>query len=247
MKKEKILVIDSEEDIAKLVRFHLMREGYEVTCAATGKAALAALEKKRWNLLILDLNLPEIDGFSVVKQVRNNSTMTGMPIIILSAKNEEQHVVAGLEIGIDDYIFKPFSPRILVARIRSVLLRSKNIVPTDRLIIERRSLVIDLRKHTAFIHYRPLQLTRSEFELLTLLASRPGWVFSRSQILDSLHPGNCSVSDRSVDVMILGLRRKLGRCRKYVETVRSVGYRFLDDDHGIKMVTAAAPLRAHAT
>lgn len=240
MRKEKILVVDHDEDISEVVRFHLMQEGYKVICAADGKAVMTALEKGRWDLLVLDMDFPEIDGFSVIKEIRNSPTMADIPIIILSAKNEEQHVVAGLEIGIDDYMFKPFSPRILVARIRSILLRNKKIVPTDRLIIERRGLVIDLRKYTAFIHNRKLHLTHSEFQLLTLLASRPGWVFSRSQILDSLHSGDSSVSDRSVDVMILGLRRKLGRCRKYVETVRSIGYRFLEDDNDIGKKAAIA-------
>lgn len=226
--REKILVVDDEEDIIELVRFHLIKEGYAVTGAGSGEEALEAVKQGVWDLIVLDLMLPGIDGFTVAKNIKNDAALAGTPIIMLTAKTEEADMVAGLEIGAEDYITKPFSPRVLLARIRSILRRNKSAPVSEEPIIKREELVIDMRKHNVIAGGQTVDLTYSEFELLTFLASRPGWAFSRSQIVDAVRGYNYAVTDRSVDVQVVGLRRKLGPCGKYIETVRGVGYRFRD-------------------
>ena len=228
MVNERILVVDDEEDIVELVRFHLMHEGYAVTGVQSGEEALDTLKEGPYDLVVLDLMLPGIDGFSVAKCIRRDQGPSNIPIIMLTAKKEENDVVAGLEIGVEDYITKPFSPRILVARIRLALRRLNAIDAPNEMIMEHDDLTIDKRRHSVFVKGIPVELTLSEFELLTFLAARPGWVFSRTQIVDAIRGYNNSVTERSVDVQIVGLRRKLGPCSKYVQTVRGVGYRFKD-------------------
>ena len=224
--KAKILVVDDEEDILELVRFNLSREGYEVLGAETGEKALEILKSRPVDLMVLDLMLPGIDGFSVAKRVKNDPRLGHVPIVMLTAKGSETDVVTGLQLGAEDYITKPFSPRVLVARIHKILRRLDQAPEERNDLIQRGDLVIDVRKHEAAINGSPLQLTFTEFEVLTLLASRPGWAFSRSQIVDSVRGYNYSVTDRSVDVQIVGLRRKLGPRGRQIETVRGVGYRF---------------------
>lgn len=229
--RERILVVDDEEDIVELVRYHLVKEGYAVTGVGSGEDALEAIRESVWDLMILDLMLPGIDGFAVARHIKNNAALANTPIIMLTAKTEEADVVAGLEIGAEDYITKPFSPRVLLARVRSLLRRNKSVPVQEEPVIHRDELVIDMRKHIVIVRGNPIDLTYSEFELLTFLASRPGWAFSRSQIVDAVRGYNYAVTDRSVDVQVVGLRRKLGACGKYIETVRGVGYRFRDH-HG---------------
>lgn len=227
MAKEKILVVDDEEDILELVRHNLEREGYDIRCADTGEKALKKLKADPVDLVVLDLMLPGIDGFDVARQIKNDPRIQHIPIVMLTAKGSETDVVTGLEIGAEDYITKPFSPRILLARIHTVLRRGtagKSDEAGNR--IERGQLKIDIRKHELLVEGRKIDLTYTEFEVLTLLASRPGWAFSRPQIVDKVRGYNYSVTDRSVDVQIVGLRRKLGPCGHYIETVRGVGYRF---------------------
>jgi DNA-binding response OmpR family regulator len=226
MAKEKILVVDDEEDILELVRFNLSREGHEVLCAETGENALEILKSRPVDLLVLDLMLPGIDGFSVTKRVKNDPRLQHVPIVMLTAKGSETDVVTGLQLGAEDYITKPFSPRVLIARIHKILRRMVQTPAEGSDRIQRGDLVIDVRKHEATMNGAPLNLTFTEFEVLTLLAGRPGWAFSRSQIVDSVRGYNYSVTDRSVDVQIVGLRRKLGPRGRNIETVRGVGYRF---------------------
>jgi two-component system, OmpR family, alkaline phosphatase synthesis response regulator PhoP len=229
MARESILVIEDEEDIQDLVRFHLAREGYQVRGVVTGEDALAAIKQHPWDLVLLDLMLPGIDGLSVARRIRSDSDTSAIPIIIISAKTEESDVVAGLEIGAVDYVTKPFSPRILVARVRSALRRrAAAIEQVDESVICCGEMVIDLRKHIVTAAGKPVDLTHAEFELLAFLASKPGWAFSRYQIVDAVRGFNHAVTDRSVDVQIVGLRRKLGSCRDCIQTVRGVGYRFRD-------------------
>ena len=229
MAKEKILVVDDEEDILELVRFNLSREGHEVLCAETGEKALEILKTEPVDLMVLDLMLPGMDGFSVVKRVKNDLRIRHVPIVMLTAKSSETDVVTGLQLGAEDYVTKPFSPRVLVARVRKVLRRISRIPAESTDLIRRGELVIDLGKHEVMLDGLPVNLTYTEFEVLTLLAGRPGWAFSRSQIVDSVRGYNYSVTDRSVDVQIVGLRRKLGAYGRFIETVRGVGYRFRID------------------
>lgn len=229
MARERILVVDDEEDIVELVRFNLVREGFAVTGVYSGEEALDILKAGPYDLVVLDLMLPGIDGFSVAKRIKRDVALANIPIIMLTAKTQESDVVAGLEIGAEDYVTKPFSPRVLVARVRSALRRTAQVKSAGEPVIQREELTIDMRRHCVFVKGNPVNLTFSEFELLSFLASRPGWAFSRAQIVDAIRGFNYAVTDRSVDVQIVGLRRKLGPCSEYIQTVRGVGYRFKDN------------------
>lgn len=229
MSKSKILVIDDEQDILDLVEYNLKQNGYKVSCVKTGEEALEAARSSKPDLILLDLMLPGVDGFEVCKILKRDSDTNDIPIIMLTAKGEDIDVVTGLELGADDYITKPFSPRVLVARVRSVLRTKKDPIlvekSTDK-IISIHEIKIDSRKHVVTINNKPVDLTFSEFRLLQILAKRPGWVYSRYQIVDALRGENYPVTERSVDVQIVGLRKKLGLAGKYIQTVRGVGYRF---------------------
>ena len=229
MSKSKILVIDDEQDILDLVEYNLVQNGYKVSCITTGEEALEAARETKPDLILLDLMLPGVDGFEVCKILKKDLETGEIPVIMLTAKGEDIDVVTGLELGADDYITKPFSPRVLVARVRSVL-RKKNESPikekSGKKIISIHNINIDVRKHVVSVNDRAIDLTYSEFRLLQLLAERPGWVYSRYQIVDALRGENYPVTERSVDVQIVGLRKKLGSVGKYIQTVRGVGYRF---------------------
>jgi len=226
MPKEHILVVDDEEDILELVRYNLAREGYEIVCAASGEESLKKAKSAPPDLIVLDLMLPGIDGLEVARQLKNDSKTSDIPIVMLTAKGEESDIVTGLEMGADDYLTKPFSPRILVARIRAVLRRLRT--EPDANVSELRiyDLIIHPGMRSVLSGGKPLDLTYTEFQVLFFLARRPGWVFTRSQIVDAVRGDDYPVTDRSVDVQIVGLRKKLGPCGKYIETVRGVGYRF---------------------
>jgi two-component system alkaline phosphatase synthesis response regulator PhoP len=226
MAKEKILVVDDEEDILELVRYNLSREGYRVTESLTGEDALRKVRSDTFDLIVLDLMLPGMDGLVFTKTVKNDSRLRSIPIIMLTAKGEEADIVTGLELGADDYITKPFSPRVMIARVRAALRRQKE-APEDELsIVKIHDLEINPGRRSVLAKGEPVDLTYTEFQLLLLLARRPGWVFTRSQIVDLIRGGDYPVTDRSVDVQIVGLRKKLDTCGKYIETVRGVGYRF---------------------
>jgi len=226
MAKEHILVVDDEEDILELVQYNLVREGYQVKGALSGEEALKKVAKESFDLIVLDLMLPGIDGLEVAKQLRNDKKNQHVPIVMLTAKGEEADVVSGLELGADDYVTKPFSPRILIARIRAVLRRKAKAPEDDSAVISIRGLEIHPGRRTVSTEDGPIDLTYTEFQVLTILARRPGWVFTRSQIVDGVRGSDYPVTDRSVDVQIVGLRKKLGSYGKFVETVRGVGYRF---------------------
>ena len=228
MGKEKILVVDDEEDILELVRHHLKREGYEVRCAESGEQALQIAKSEPLNLIILDLMLPGIDGLEVTRLLKGDPRTQHIPILMLTAKGEESDVVAGLELGADDYVTKPFSPRILVARTRAGLRRQLKEIPDETAVIQVHEIEIHPGRRTVQINGNAVNLTYTEFQVLSILARRPGWVFTRSQIVDMVRGDDYPVTDRSVDVQIVGLRKKLGDCGRYIETVRGVGYRFKD-------------------
>jgi len=224
--KEKILIVDDEGDILELLRFNLTREGYKVSCASSGEETLRLVQSEMPDLIVLDLMLPGMDGLEVARRLKDNANTRNVPIVMLTAKGEEADIVTGLELGADDYITKPFSPRILLARVRAVLRRKGKESQDKTSVIQIHDLVIHPGRHEVLINGDPVQLTFTEFGILHYLARRPGWVFTRSQIVDEVRGDDYYVTDRSVDVQIVGLRRKLGPAGKYIETVRGVGYRF---------------------
>jgi len=226
MPKPRVLVVDDEEDILELVRYNLAKEGCRVSCVASGEAALSAARQETPDLIVLDLLLPGVDGLEVCRILRRDPRTSHVPILMLTAKGEEADVVAGLELGADDYVTKPFSPRVLVARVKAVLRRRSAHTPEDHLTLQVKDIVINPQRHEVLVQGKPVTLTYTEFRLLHYLARRPGWVFTRQQIIDNVRGDNYPVTDRSVDVQVVGLRKKLGPCGDYIETVRGVGYRF---------------------
>ena len=226
MPKEKILVVDDEEDILELVRYNLEREGFQVTCAESGEKAMERTRQEAPELIVLDLMLPGIDGLEVARRLKQDQKTAALPIVMLTAKGEEADIVTGLELGADDYITKPFSPRVLIARIKAVLRRQSQQAEDPDRILNIGNLLIDPRRRSVSADDQHIDLTYSEFQILLFLAARPGWVFTRSQIVDAVRGENYPVTDRSVDVQIAGLRKKLGQYSAYIETVRGVGYRF---------------------
>ena len=229
MAKENILVVDDEEDILELLTYNLTREGYQVTGALTGEDALKKIRSRDFDLIVLDLMLPGMDGLEVTKRLKNDPKAQNIPILMLSAKGEEADIVTGLELGADDYITKPFSPRVLIARIRAVLRRKSEKPVDDSAVIRIHALEIDPGRRSVLAGGKPIELTFTEFQVLLILAKRPGWVFTRSQIVDAVRGSDYPVTDRSVDVQIVGLRKKLKSFGKYIETVRGVGYRFREN------------------
>lgn len=226
MAKERILVVDDEEDILELVRFNLAREGYPIICTTSGEESLKIAQKEHPDLIVLDLMLPGIDGLDVAKALKNDIKTRDIPIIMLTAKGEEADIVTGLELGADDYVTKPFSPRVLVARVRAVLRRGASEGVGDESVLKVHNLLIHPGRREVLVNGEQTQLTYTEFGILNFLATRPGWVFTRSQIVDAVRGDDYPVTERSVDVQIVGLRKKLGPSGKYIETVRGVGYRF---------------------
>lgn len=228
MIKKKILIIEDEEDILELVRYNLKNEGYSVKCSKGGLEGLKLAQTEIPDLIILDLMLPEMDGLNVCKTLKSGRKTKDIPIIMLTAKTDEADIVLGLELGADDYVTKPFSPRVLLARIRAVLRRKEKIIDLEEKIIKINELTIDPIRHEVYVNEKPVRLTYSEFRLLQLLASQPGRVFTRYQIVDAVHGEDYAVTERAVDVQIVGLRKKLGKAGRYVETVRGIGYRLKD-------------------
>ena len=226
MQKEKILVVDDEEDISELIRYNLTSEGYDVICAGSGEEAVRLAESRPFDLVILDLMLPGINGIDVARKLRAGQKTRNIPIIMLTARSEESDIVKGLELA-DDYITKPFSPKILCAKVNAVFRRKSD--DSGYEMINRGDITIYPGRRRVEVCGEPVELSFSEFQILLVLSKRPGWVFTRSHIVDEVRGDNYPVTDRSVDVQIAGLRKKLGPCGQYIETVRSVGYRFKDN------------------
>ncbi len=226
MSGEKILVVDDEENIRELVKYNLAREGYQVTTVGSGEEALKQASEKPTDLIVLDLMLPGMDGFDVCRQLKNDSRTAHIPIVMLTVKGEESDIVVGLELGADDYITKPFSPKVLLARIKAVLRRREKEPVGESDVMTIGDLTIHPGRHEVLVQEKPVELTATEFRILHLMARKPGWVFTRYQIVDAARGDNIAVTARSVDFHITSLRRKLGPCSDYIETVWGVGYRF---------------------
>ena len=227
MTKETILIVDDEEDIIELIKYNLKNEGYSILTAESGEQAIKIAKQSRPDLIVLDLMLPGMDGLEVTRYLRSNEETSDMPIVMLTAKGEESDIITGLELGANDYISKPFSPKVLTARIRAIFRRRKKntMEPADSIKHEG-DLTIDRARHVVTIQGNTLDLTLSEFELLSFLADKKGWVFTRGQIVDAIRGENYAVTERSIDVVIVGLRKKLKNYASIIETVRGVGYRF---------------------
>ncbi|MDD3118337.1 MAG: response regulator transcription factor [Victivallales bacterium] len=232
MAKEKILIVEDEEDIRELVKYNLEREGYtSLTAVETGEEALTAVKNSPPDLILLDLMLPGIDGLTVCRKLKSNDNTAHIPIIMVTAKSEEADVVVGLEMGAEDYIVKPFSTKVMLARVRSVLRRhsqEEELSPGD--VIRRNNLVITPGKREVRLDNQMLDLTFTEFEILLLLARRPGWVYTRNQIVNEVKGSDYPVTERAIDVQIVGLRKKLGVYGGKIETIRGVGYRFNNEN-----------------
>ncbi len=226
MTKLRILIVDDEEDILELVQYNLGKEGYQTVCAKTGVEALKIAKTGDVNLIVLDLMLPGMNGLEVAKILKQDPGSSHIPILMLTAKDEESDIVTGLELGADDYVTKPFSLKVLIARIRAIIRKNNTIVPDGQSVIQRHGITIHPGRRSITIDSGKVGLTYTEFQILYYLASRPGWVFTRTQIVDAVRGDNYFVTDRSVDVQIVGLRKKLEDYGKYIETVRNVGYRF---------------------
>lgn len=228
--KKSVLVVEDEEDILALLHYNLIKAGYNADCASHGEEALASIAVKKPDLILLDLMLPGIDGMEICRRLRDDETTREIPIIMLTARGEEEDVVRGLELGADDYVTKPFSIKVLLARVQTVLRRrsvlqqeadGEELIRGDLRIHPGRSLVL--------VDGKSVDLTFTEFRVLEALAGRPGWVFTRYQIVNAVRGEDYAVTDRAVDVQIAGLRKKLGSCGHYIETVRGVGYRFREE------------------
>jgi two-component system phosphate regulon response regulator PhoB len=226
MSHEKILVVEDEEEIRELVAYTLVKQGYRVIPAESGEQALRSVRSETPDLVVLDLMLPGMDGLEVCRTLKRDPETATIPIVMLTAKGEESDIVAGLELGADDYLTKPFSPRVLMARIRAVLRRKAEEPLGDQEELRIHDLTIHPGRHEVLVDGKSVVLTATEFRVLQVLAQRPGWVYTRYQIANSVHGGDYIVTDRSVDVQIVGLRKKLGDAADYIETIRGVGYRF---------------------
>jgi two-component system phosphate regulon response regulator PhoB len=224
--KELIVVIDDEEDIRELIRYNLSKDGFAVECAVSGEEGVELVQREKPDLVILDLMLPGIDGLEVCRRLKADPVLKTIPIVMVSARGEEPDVISGLELGADDYVSKPFSPRVLLARVRSVLRRGKVPLPDTAAVLREGGLSIDPQRHEVHVDDALVELTNTEFKLLHFLMRQPGMVFTRDQIVEGVHGDDYPVTDRSVDVQVVGLRKKLGAYESYIETVRGVGYRF---------------------
>jgi two-component system phosphate regulon response regulator PhoB len=228
MARGRILVIDDELDLIELVRYNLEKEGFTVQGAQDGESGLAQAIRELPDLIVVDLMLPGVDGLDVCRSLRFDKRTARIPIIMLTAKSEESDRILGLELGADDYVTKPFSPRELVARIKAVLRRT-SAPQAESEIIQRGSLIIDLTRRAVSCAGDSISLTATEFRLLQFFATRPGRVFSRSELIDGVLGRDVVVEDRTIDVHITGLRKKLGGCGDWIETVRGFGYRFREE------------------
>jgi len=226
MQKQRILVVDDEEDITDLISYNLKRENFDVNIAHTGEDSIEKALQLLPSLIVLDLMLPGIDGLETCKILKQKNKTKKIPIIMLTAKSEENDIISGLELGADDYITKPFNPKILVARIKTILRRTKK-TDEDQEIIERANFIVNVAGREISYSDRIINVTFSEFEIFKLLISNPGRVFSRLQIMQSARGDESYiVTERAIDVQIVNLRKKLKDGGKFIKTVRGAGYKF---------------------
>lgn len=227
--KNKILIVEDEQDIRDLLIFNLQKEGFKVESADNGDSALSLIRKNNFDLVLLDLMLPGIGGFDLTRILKNDKKTSEIPILMLTAKGEESDIVKGLELGADDYMTKPFSIKVLLARINKILIKSSN-RSDEADVLKYNSLSINLKARDVILEGKKINLTFTEFEILKLLASHSKWVYTRNEIINNIRGDDYIVTDRTIDFQIVGLRKKMGPAGKYIKTVRGVGYRFEDED-----------------
>lgn len=235
MAKATILVVEDDPDIRELVSYNLGKEGYTVVAAETGEKGLSLLAATNPDVVVLDVMLPGADGLEVLRTLKRSAATDRIPVVLTTAKSEDSDIVAGLELGADDYVTKPFSPKVLIARIRALLRRvAARTAPGAGSLepLEIGGIRLDPGRHEAGCAGVPVELSATEFAILEHLMRNPGIVFSRNRIIDAVRGKDYPVTERSVDVQILGLRKKLGERGERIRTVRGVGYRFLDGDLG---------------
>ncbi len=225
MSKPVVLIVEDEEDIAELVAYNLQRGEYHTVSVHSGEEGLDYALEFRPDLVLLDLMLPGLGGLEVCRRLKEHEAASRIPVVILTAKGEEEDIVAGFEAGADDYITKPFRPKVLLARVMAVLRRGPSRQVSDQDVLEIGNLVIHPGRHQVTGGDEILDLTRTEFRILHFLASRPGWVFTRTQIVRAVHGDDYPVTGRSVDVQVAALRRKLGPEGAMIQTVRGIGYK----------------------
>jgi len=225
----KIVIIEDEPDIVEVIAYNLSREGYQVVSAQDGEEGLRKVRKEMPDLVLLDLMLPGMDGLELCKEMKEDQRMRSIPVIMVTAKGDESDVVLGLGVGADDYIAKPFSPKELIARVRAVLRRGPLREEKERgRPIVARGITIDPGRHMVTVDGKAIDFTPTEFRLLRALATRPGWVFERQELLNQVVGPDTVVIDRSIDVHVNSIRKKLGKHRDLIQTVRGVGYRFAE-------------------
>ena len=230
MRKPTLLVIEDDPDIVELLRYNLEREGYRVLVSTDGERGLAETQRHQPDLVLLDLMLPGLDGLEVCRRLRAQDGTRGTPVLMLTAKGEESDVVIGLEMGADDYLTKPFSPRECLARVRALLRRAQRGAggDTGRTRVEMHGVVLDTTRHEVLNQGEVVPLTRAEFRLLWTLVQRPGRVYSRDELVSEITAGEAFIVDRNVDVHVSAIRKKLGNAGRMIATVRGVGYKCED-------------------
>lgn len=227
MTESKVLVVEDDPDIQELVQYNLERQGFQVVTCSDGESGLDEASRLPYGVMVLDIMLPGMDGLSILRKLKENPSTRSIPIIMLTAKGEESDIVIGLELGADDYVVKPFSPKELVARIRSVIRRSEQgrVPPSGENIIEAGPIVIDRGQHVVYHRSKELPVTLSEFRIIECLAASCGRVYTRDQLLNSIAGEDTCLVDRNIDVHIRSLRKKLGSDSDFIVTVRGVGYK----------------------
>ncbi len=235
MAKANILVVEDDVDIQQLVSYNLIKSGFNVSCADSGEEALEVLDREHFDLVFLDIMLPGKDGIEVCSIIREKAGHNDLAIIMMTAKSEENDIITGFACGADDYVTKPFSPKVLVARAQAMLRRKKarenleNRREKEAETISIHSMVMHRGRHEVMVEGQPVDLTPTEFTILEQLAERPGWVFTRQQIIDKIRGYDYLITPRAVDVQIFGLRKKLGQVGSCIETVRGIGYRLKEE------------------
>jgi len=232
MEKTKIVVVEDEADILEVIDYNLSKEGFDVSSSTDGLEGLAFVQKEIPDLVLLDLMLPGMDGIEICRKLKADSATRSISIIMVTAKGEESDIVLGLGIGADDYVLKPFRPRELIARVKSVLRRGRLKEEVNEDIVSIDGMVIDCNRHEVRLEGKKINLTAMEFKLLHFLASHPGRVFTREHILNNVSSEDAYIIDRNIDVHIRSIRKKLDKQRDLIETIHRVGYRFRDEEAG---------------
>ncbi|MDR2923315.1 MAG: response regulator transcription factor [Treponema sp.] len=230
MSTERILIIEDDPEIQEMLKFAFAREGWQLKMAPTGEEGLKILQSKEADCVILDIMLPGMDGLKTLKKIRENKNLQTLPVILCTARGEEADIIAGLELGADDYVVKPYSPRVLAARIRAGIRRKEALSSqgegSQKKFFQHGKISLDVDRHTVLLDKKPLDLFPTEFAILTQFMSNPDIVFSRQRLITAIRGNDYPVTDRSIDVQIMGLRKKLGDSGEMIETIRGIGYRF---------------------